>query len=568
MKTKELFKRESLEGQVYGVICVLTSLMCLIGGTINLFIGVPFVYNLFPFLFGLFFFWCYSDFKKNDVSVFKYRLFVFAVTIIVTIGWFISNGLVGSMAIIYTVFQLVILMMSNVRYLWYVSIGLLTHFSLLYLVQNLYPELVLPYESALVQELDMYISSFFVLFFGGYIIWKFKQAYEKERLNLKRSRDMQKRARKEAERYSKLQTDFLANMSHEIRTPLNGIIGNSELLLNLKNNEDPKEYVSTISHSGQLLLSLVNNILDLSKIEANKLELHESVFSFQILLEEIKSVFFVLLKKKELDLEFVLADNVPKDLIGDSNQIKQILINLIGNAVKFTSKGCITVSLKADLIGKSVNLHCKVIDTGIGISEENQAGVFDRFSQADQSLNREYQGTGLGLIITKNLVEMMGGYISVTSTLGKGSIFSFNIRLKKGYKIVSETVNIYEQELPKLKVLIAEDNEINQMLLKKQLSGFGYDSVVVSNGLEAVEMVNKEPFDLVLMDVQMPVLDGIESAKQIRLDKYLKQPIIIALTANAMKDDRKKCLDAGMNDYLSKPVSVAELKKTLIKWFC
>ena len=564
----KLFKKDSLEGDIYGVMCIITSLMCFVNVFVNTFIGIPFLFNLFVFALSCVFAWLYYDYKKNDIRKRSFIFFICLLIFSISIAWFFSNGLVGGMIGVYIVAQLVILVITNVRYIWYVTTGMLAHFSLLYLIQNMFPELVHPYESEMAQEIDMYITSLLVLGFAGYIVWKFKQAYERERVHLKRSRDAQKRAFQEAERYNKLQTEFLANMSHEIRTPLNGIIGNSELLLNLKEEEDAKEYIQTIAHSGQLLLSLVNNILDLSKIEADKLELSQSEFSMKELLNQVESVFKVTAKNKGIQLSIELDSTVPNVIIGDGNQIKQIFVNLVGNALKFTNEGSVSVSVKSKEVAGIVELGVKVKDTGIGISANNQLQIFDRFYQANQSLNREYQGSGLGLIIVKNLVELMGGTISLTSDLGTGSEFYFNLKLKKaGSNSLVEEAH-HEYTLPSLSILIAEDNEINQLLLKKQLSGFDYVADIASNGQEAIEMMKLKAYDMILMDVQMPILDGISATKVIREDISFKQPIIIALTANAMKDDKQKCLEAGMNDYLSKPISVAGLKKVIVKWFC
>lgn len=564
----KLFTKESLEGKLYGVMCLLTASMSYMQVVVNLILGISPFFNFILFLFAGLFTWFYFDFKKNKITKVKYGAFVFALIVIVTIAWFFNNGLVGGMAIVYTVFQLAMLLISNVRYIWYVTIGLISHFSILYAVQNIFPEYILPYESVLAQEVDMYITSLLVLSFGGYIVWRFKQAYEKERVHLRRSRDLQERARKEAERFSKLQTDFLANMSHEIRTPLNGIIGNSELLLNLDKEDNPEDYIKTIAHSGQLLLSLVNNILDLSKLEANRLELSRVPFNLRELINQVEGVFVALAQEKAIYIDFLVDQSVPLNLIGDPSQVKQVLVNLIGNAVKFTKKGGVSISVVCTMVDDDVDLFFKVNDTGIGISSESQKHIFDRFYQVNQDLSREFQGTGLGLIIAKNLVELMGGSISLESYLGKGSCFSFNMKLKKGEDKIVSLIKEYEGDLPDLKILIAEDNEINQMLLKKQLSNFKYDVDIASNGLEAIAMLKRQSYDLILMDVQMPELDGVSATKIIRGDQELHQPIIIALTANAMKDDKDKCMAVGMNDYLSKPISVDDLKQTLIKWFC
>lgn len=566
MKTK-LFLKHSIEEEIYGIMCFLTACISIINVVKNILIGSPFYFNILLSLYAILFIWLYYNYYKKEVTRLNGALLVFGLSSIISVGWFFVGGIKSGIVTPYILFELVILLIFNVRYIWYILIGFFIHFSALFFLQKKFPTFLYDNKSEKVQEFNMFFTSLMILFCVGYLIWKFKKAYENERKKLKESRDSLEKAKLEAEHYTQLQSEFLANMSHEIRTPLNGIIGNAELLLNSKKEDNPKEYIETIAQSGEMLLSLINNILDISKLESKKLELKPVVFSIHNLLHQVESVFLGTMKQKGLNLIVEIENNVPEFLIGDSAQLKQVLVNLIGNAIKFTTYGGVTVKVSGKEDKNIVALYVEVTDTGIGISEEQQARVFDRFYQVNQSLNRTHQGSGLGLIIVKNLIELMGGGIWVESTLGHGSVFSFSINLPKSENQMPLIIDDAEYQFPALKILVAEDNEINQKLLKKQLGGFGFDAKIVSNGQQVLHIMETDVFDLILMDVQMPILDGISTTKELRANKSIQQPIIIALTANALKDDREKCMAVGMDDYLSKPISLLDMKKALLKWF-
>lgn len=562
-----LYTKTSLEGELYRLMCLISTVLCFVTVVSNSLLGFSYLLNLIVGFFGILFLLLYADFSKKGVTRTSLTLLTILMFVIISIAWFFSNGLVGGMISIYSLFQMILLLITRAKYLKYTMVVIVVHFSSLFLAQNFFKEYVVPYASVEAQELDTYISSIIVLCISGYAIWKFRSIYETERNLLKESLLIQERAKQEAERYNNLQSDFLANMSHEIRTPLNGIIGNTEFLSNLKKDEDPTEYINSIAQSSQMLLSLINNVLDLSKLESNKLELQTTPFSLKTLLKQVESIFLSTVKKKGLNLIFEVDNSLPDFFIGDSNQLKQVLVNLISNAIKFTTYGGVTVTLSGKKVKQHVELYIEVADTGIGISEEQQAQIFSRFYQVQQALNRSYQGSGLGLIISKNLVELMGGAMWIESTLGHGSIFSFSLCLPQAENQAISTTIELEDKLPELTILVAEDNEINQKLLKKQLLGFGFEATVVANGKEVLEAISQTNYDLIFMDVQMPVLDGISTTQKIRLNQTIQQPIIIALTANALKDDKIKCLTAGMNDYLSKPISLLDMKKALLKWF-
>ncbi len=561
-----IITKGTLEGELYKSICLLTSILCAICVIINHFLNLDLFLDISLAFFSLIFGWLYFDFIKKDLTKCHFYLFVLSLFVIYTVAWHYSNGLVGGMISMFGLLQLILLVIVKAKKLKYISIAVIMYFSALYIFQNYFENAVVPYKSLQEQETDIFITTIISLIFGGLIMWKFKNAYEDERKQLKQSRDIEEKAKKEAERYNNLQSEFLANMSHEIRTPLNGIIGNSELLLNTKDPKGQREHIEAIVQSGQMLLSLVNNVLDLSKLESNKLELNPTYFYVKDIFNQVESVFISIARKKNIQLKFHIDKSVPASLIGDASQLKQILVNLVGNALKFTHQGVVSITVSANFEKEDVNLYFEISDTGIGISEEHQHRIFDRFYQVNQRINREFQGTGLGLIIAKNLIELMEGAIWVDSEVGKGSVFSFSVKMKEAKVFKPSSASLSDFHLPNLHILIAEDNEINQKLLQKQLLGFGVKSTIVANGFEAVKCFDKKSYDLVLMDIQMPILDGIAASKAIRKNTRIKQPIIIALTANALKDDREACFEAGMNDYLSKPVSLQNMKETLIKW--
>lgn len=375
---------------------------------------------------------------------------------------------------------------------------------------------------------------------------------------------------KAAEEASRAKSQFLAHMSHEIRTPLNGIIGVADLLNGTTLSEEQNNYVKTIRNSGEALLSIINDILDFSKIEAGKLELEETNFSLPELCETIRGIFVAPLRNKNLGFEIQIAEGVPHYIASDSLRLKQILINLIGNAIKFTSTGGITLKITStDEKNEHIHLSLQVADSGIGIPKELQHKLFAAFSQVDASTTRKYGGTGLGLQISLKLAELMGGGISLESEEGKGSCFTVTLRVKRGEaQTTAEQGNkITSLKAPaEVRVLVAEDNPTNQMVVKAMLKKLGYEPVIVNNGAEALERASREAFDVILMDCQMPVLDGFAATQKLRSEQGLTQLPIIALTAGATMEEQQMCFKAGMSDFLSKPITIEALQKGLAKW--
>ncbi len=371
-------------------------------------------------------------------------------------------------------------------------------------------------------------------------------------------------ARVAAENANRLKSQFLANMSHELRTPMNGVLGMTALLLQSELTDAQKHQLTRIEQSGEALLRLLNNILDLSKIEAGRVELELVDFDTEMMVESVVAVMRAPAQEKDLTIDVAIDTAVAGRLRGDTTRIQQVLYNLIGNAIKFTRTGRIGIGVDRPHPGApDTALRFKISDTGIGIPDDAVARIFDTFTQADSSTTRLYGGSGLGLSICRQLVQLMDGEIGVESTVGVGSTFWFTVRCERPAESDGEARAGASAERASdrpLRILVAEDNIVNQEVTAMTLESRGHSVLCVGNGVEAIEAVQQAPYDLILMDIQMPEMDGVTATERIRaLPGAVAHVPIIALTADAMRGDREKYLAAGMNGYADKPIRPDEL---------
>lgn len=373
-----------------------------------------------------------------------------------------------------------------------------------------------------------------------------------------------------AEETVKIKQQFLANMSHEVRTPMTGIIGMVGLLEKTSLDNEQKDFVDTIKRASSSLLNIINDILILSKIEAGKMILHPKIFNIHLTLKDINSLFYPLAQQKGVKIITRYSDNLPDYIKADENRLKQVISNLMSNAIKFTNQGSITIDISLiEEADQSYSIKVQIIDTGIGINKDVKEKLFTKFMQADASLTRDYEGIGLGLVISKEIVNLMGGSIRVESEEGKGSNFSFRFKAKK-----VENSQLFEHTSTKdqskkynfnIHVLLVEDKFVNRKVVEKMLNNAGCEVTTATNGKDALDKYVDKKFDIILMDIQMPQMDGMTAMKQLR-KHFQNIPPIIALSANALKGDAERYIEEGMDDYISKPVSPPTLYKTIEKW--
>jgi signal transduction histidine kinase/DNA-binding response OmpR family regulator len=416
-------------------------------------------------------------------------------------------------------------------------------------------------EWGLILAITAVLASIFTFIFITKRIRRQQQLYEQLNESEKRVREA-----------GIIKENFMANMSHEIRTPMNAILGFTNLLEKEPLNKKSGEFVHSIQKSGENLLEIINDILDFSKIEAGMLRIESNPFSMRELLDSVKTMFTTKIQAKDLSFAIHVENSIPDLLTGDAVRLTQILVNLVNNAIKFTNSGGIEINVSADKkMEDAIGISISVKDTGIGIPSNKMDVIFERFQQADEDTTRKYGGTGLGLSIVKHLVELQNGTIHVISEPNKGTEFVFSIPylITKEFSVHDEVKSASLSEIKaidnRLKILIAEDNVMNQDLMRHLLSYWHFDFDIVNNGKEAIEALQQHDYQLLLMDIQMPLMDGYTTTTKIRNELKINIPII-AMTAHAMAGEREKCLGYGMNEYISKPIREKELYNIMNKF--
>jgi signal transduction histidine kinase/ActR/RegA family two-component response regulator len=512
--------------------------------------------------------WFYHHIKQQFKEL--YLPFIGITLYVLSFNWFYLGGYYGETPIYFFLSALVFVMiLEDKKQGYYISFVSSVILLILCLLQYHRPQLIVRFS-------DMHYSQSIAIncivcmlgIFG--LMTRLRFRLNENKIQLQKRNDELKKA-------TEAKTNFLANMSHEIRTPMNGLIGMTSILSNTTLNSEQKDYVDTIRISGEKLLDIVNEILDFSKIEAGEIVMENSPFSLKKCLEEVIDISAPKAAKKHIEL---LLDTEAADLSifvqGDPGKLRQVLLNLVDNAIKFTQKGQVKLEIKATLkTNDRTEITFAIHDTGMGIAEENKHKLFKKFSQLDTSHTRKHGGSGLGLVIVKELVRLMGGTVSYSSVLHQGSVFYFTL----SYLIISDLkMNRYglqkskqvEKEidlsLPQLEILIAEDDRINQKLAQRLFSKLGFVPDIAFNGLQALEYANQKKYAIIFMDLQMPVMDGFDATLKILETAQYPKPLIIALTANVMEEDKERCFEIGMVDFLAKPITIQSVKSILKQW--
>ncbi len=572
----------SLENKIFNLVSLLVFMAMSISFASNIYLGRNSTLNwlILAMLVMSFYFFYLARFKDLYQPIAGWYI-IFCHLFYVPI-WFSNGGIEGPTLIAYSLILVVaVFILPKKNHAAFIGITIAIIMLLIYLEQQ-HPEWILPYPNNQARQTDLLLTIFLYFSITGIAVSLYKRTYDMERDNLIRksidleeSREYLSETKMQAEEATKAKSKFLANMSHEIRTPLNGIIGTIDLMQHSSLSEEQDELMLSLKSSSNLLLDIINDVLDISKIEADKLELFEGPCNLELIIKNVVDICSprINMLKKQLVISSSVDSKVEAEIIADESRIKQILINLVGNAIKFTESGSIRIEVTSLPIDESLQeLNFAVTDSGIGISEDHIRSLFVPFSQIDNTATRKHGGTGLGLSICRKIIEEMGGRIWVDSVVGKGSSFRFIIPVqvnlvKKIHSMPGTAVHPLNsgQVQREYKMLVAEDNSMNQLLAKKMFKKIGYEIDIANNGREAMEMAMNNNYDYIFMDIHMPEMDGLESTVGILNSEIEKLPVIIAMTANVVKEAEEDCVAAGMKDIITKPFTIEQLRKIMEK---
>ncbi|WP_184549377.1 ATP-binding protein [Mucilaginibacter sp. FT3.2] len=569
----------SLENKLFNAVSLFICLSNIISLSVNIYLGFGWgllAANLFIICFSAFAYYQSRFMRYNENVIYLYIGMGIAA---VFPGWFYNGGLNGSTTQIGIFLTVLITLLVKQRY-HYIFIAILSGvFIVCYKIEKIHPEWVSAASDKAANEFDLISSAVMNIILVGLLIGFIKKSHEADkRALIQKTEELEQSkialiaSKEEAEAATFAKSNFLANMSHEIRTPLNGIIGASQLLSRSALTAEQHELLQTLQSSGHILINIISDILDISKIEADKLTITPASTNIRLCVKTIVDISQpgIINQGKPITLSYVVEDNVSPFVKVDEGRLQQILVNLIGNAIKFTDEGAVTVTVKGAEIKDGIQeISFQVKDDGIGISQESLTQLFKPFTQVNTTALRKYGGTGLGLSICKKLVELMGGKIWAISKEAKGSLFIFTLPLQvtngdilRDHKPDSREAFHYRP----LKILLAEDNKMNQLIASKIFKKVGYNIDIAENGLDAILMNDKQQYDLIFMDIQMPGMDGLQATRTIIKKHGKSAPPIIAMTANVLSEDENECAMAGMKDFVSKPFTFERLEKVIQKW--